>query len=236
MLSLLEQTGDAISFTRINTHGYLLLRQWQPEVPTLELANRIGTVIDIERIAAAYRISNVQTLVPRGSEESSPHSYSGVYGLGEFPPHTDYAHWSIPPRFLMLRCLAGDPSVSTYLLSAACIADRTSRIIDRAIVAPRRKHPTQVLCPLAVRYRHGAQIGFRWDALFLRPFNQPAEALANVVSTLAEDKRIAITLSNPGDTLIIDNWRMLHGRSSVPPRARGRRIERIYMSTLWGLK
>jgi Taurine catabolism dioxygenase TauD, TfdA family. len=33
--------------------------------------------------------------------------YSGNYGLAEFPLHSDLAHWAVPPRYFMLRCVAG---------------------------------------------------------------------------------------------------------------------------------
>ncbi|POF88349.1 TauD/TfdA family dioxygenase [Pseudomonas putida] len=236
MLVLQEQPGEGTIAPALNSHGYLFLKNWQPEASTLELACSIGPIVDLEKIAAAYKLGSIQTLKPRESDESSPHSYSAVYGLNAFPLHTDYAHWGTPPRFLMLRCRLGDPSVTTYLLPWSCIAEQASHIINRAIVAPRRKHTAQAICPLAVRYRKAGQVGFRWDSLFLRPLNQAAEALADVVQARARIDRIAIALSDPGDTLIIDNWHMLHGRSEVPQQALDRHIERIYLSSLWELK
>ncbi|HEN8727094.1 TPA: TauD/TfdA family dioxygenase [Pseudomonas putida] len=236
MLGLQEQIGGSTVSSALTRHGYLFLKAWQPEVSILELACSIGAVVDVEQIAGLYRIDNVQALKPRESDASSPHSYSAVYGLNDFPLHTDYAHWGTPPRFLMLRCRTGDPSVSTYLLPSSCIADQASHVIDRAIMAPRRKHPAQAICPLAARYRKAGQLGFRWDSLFLRPLNQAAEKLAEVVQARSQTDRFAIALSAPGDTLIIDNWQMLHGRSEVPRRALDRHIERIYLSSLWELK
>ncbi|ERL01334.1 hypothetical protein O999_23145 [Pseudomonas putida LF54] len=236
MMSLQEQPVESTVSSALNCHGYIFLKAWQPEVSTLELACSIGAVVDMEKIARSYRIGNVQALKPRESDSSSPHSYSAVYGHNDFPLHTDYAHWGTPPRFLMLRCRTGDPSVSTYLLPSSCIAEYASHIIDRAIVAPRRKHSAQSICPLAARYRKAGQLGFRWDSLFLRPVNQAAEALAEVVQTRSKVDRVAIALCDPGDTLIIDNWNMLHGRSEVPQRALNRHIERIYLSSLRGMK
>lgn len=236
MLVLQEQPGEGTIASALNSHGYLFLKTWQPQASTLELACSIGPIVDLEKIAAAYKLGSIQTLKPRESNESSPHSYSAVYGLNAFPLHTDYAHWGTPPRFLMLRCRLGAPSVTTYLLPWSYIDEQASHIINRAIVVPRRKHPAQAICPLAVRYRKAGQVGFRWDSLFLRPLNQAAEAMADVVQARARIDRIAIALSDPGDTLIIDNWLMLHGRSEVPQQALDRHIERIYLSSLWELK
>lgn len=36
-------------------------------------------------------------------------------------------------------------------------------------------------------------------------------------------------LKNPGDTLIIDNWTTLHGRSEVEKSSNDRVIERVYL-------
>jgi len=236
IMGLQEQPEEDTVWSALSQHGYFFLKKWQPEASTLELACRIGAVVDLENIADAYKLGNLQALKPRERAESNPHSYSAVYGLDEFPLHTDYAHWGTPPRFLMLRCRAGHPSVTTYLLPWSCIADHASHLIARAIVAPRRKHPAQVICPLAVRYSKGGQIGFRWDSLFLKPLNHAAEALAEVVQTRCKVDSIEIALSDPGDSLIIDNWHMLHGRSKVPEEALNRHIERIYLSSLRGMK
>jgi len=39
-------------------------------------------------------------------------------------------------------------------------------------------------------------------------------------------------LEKPGDTLVVDNWRMFHARSAVPTTQRNRNIHRAYLSTL----
>lgn len=64
--------------------------------------------------------------------------------------------------------------------------------------------------------------------------NAPALRLAEAMSTDAWDRTKLVTLSllNPGDTLIVDNWRFLHGRSSVQADDAGRCIERVYLSEL----
>ncbi|HAH95942.1 MAG TPA: hypothetical protein DCL69_03455, partial [Firmicutes bacterium] len=35
-----------------------------------------------------------------------------------------------------------------------------------------------------------------------------------------------------GDTLVIDNWRMLHARSPVPAGREDRKIQRVYLESL----
>lgn len=42
-----------------------------------------------------------------------------------------------------------------------------------------------------------------------------------------------ILLNQPGDTLLIDNWQMLHGRGEVLAQGTIRRIERVYLSEIF---
>jgi L-asparagine oxygenase len=59
------------------------------------------------------------SLTPKANSEASPVSYSGLYGLGEFPMHTDMAHWRMPPRYLVLWAQAGSIDVKTPLLDSS---------------------------------------------------------------------------------------------------------------------
>jgi hypothetical protein len=81
--------------------------------PTEQIAKKVGTIANI------FGISTVQSLIPRSRQHASPSSYSGIYGKNSFPLHTDMAHWSVPPHYLMLRCIEPDKSVKTTILSKA---------------------------------------------------------------------------------------------------------------------
>jgi len=45
----------------------------------------------------------VQSLLAMPEERAPKNSMSGLFGLGEFPPHTDVAHWHTPARYVLLR-------------------------------------------------------------------------------------------------------------------------------------
>lgn len=53
----------------------------------------------------------------------------------------------------------------------------------------------------------------RWDPRFLRPLNHEAvEAFSKAAGSIElQESMVRIQLSSPGDTLLIDNWRCLHG-------------------------
>jgi hypothetical protein len=82
----------------------------------------------------------------------------------------------------------------------------------------------------AMSMHNGKQV-FRWDPIFLQPLNHHSQVLKCAMLDLAcEDAVMRIRLEHPGDTLLIDNWRMLHGRSLVPAWSTARRVERVYLS------
>lgn len=64
--------------------------------------------------------------------------------------------------------------------------------------------------------------------------NAPARRLAELMSTTVWDptELVTLTFAHDGDTLIVDNWRFLHGRSSVKQADLDRRLERVYISEL----
>lgn len=74
----------------------------------------------------------------------------------------------------------------------------------------------------------------RWDSIFLRPANKHAE---DFYTWMAQKKWSGIeknyTLLNKGDSLIIDNWKVLHSRSSVSEEDKSRIIERVYLSEIF---
>jgi L-asparagine oxygenase len=53
--------------------------------------------------------------------------------------------------------------------------------------------------------------------------------LSDVLDRATPDEHYLIS---SGDTLILDNWRVLHGRAPVPDTAAQRHIERVYLSSL----
>lgn len=184
-------------------------------------------------------ISPIGTCLPvelRPSEQSGsgPNTYSGIYGLGEFPPHTDLAHWRSPPRFLMLRCKKGYAEVRTELIDGYEIVERIGRErFSRALFQPRR--PLKGKLPLLHLFSPndpGADL-VRWDNLFLEPANDIGrECAAQFRFELRSANRLSIALQDEADTLIIDNWRMLHNRTSVSECSQDRVIERVYLDKL----
>jgi L-asparagine oxygenase len=80
-------------------HGYAFIGEYRLRASTVDVANEIGHTI------TPWEGGLIQELVPRAT--APPNTYSGIYGIDRFPFHTDLAHWRLPPRYLLLRCLNG---------------------------------------------------------------------------------------------------------------------------------
>lgn len=216
MLSLKEDVAK---------HGYAFVRGYQIRVDVLTVAKALGMPLE------PWENGVVQNLVPRST--ATPNTYSGVYGLGPFPFHTDLAHWRIPPRYLLLRCVTGYADVPTLLLDGKSIFDSvTLDILGRAVVKPRRPR-NGGLALLRLYEPTSDGFCFRWDELFLRPASKIGElASQRVREHLDKCEPLKIALAQAGDILLIDNWRMLHARSSIPIDRADRKIQRIYLERL----
>jgi len=173
----------------------------------------------------------VHFLTPVAKQQRFLNSYSGIYGYGAFPLHTDLAHHRVPPRYFMLRCSTPGSGVGTTLVdSTELIASVGASLLSRALVQPRRRR--NGIRPL-LRLFDAAIPMFRWDDEYIRPASDAGAQAVSAVSNALE--RLCVTeirLGQPGDLLVIDNWRMLHGRTAVPRSSRGRRIARVYLESL----
>jgi L-asparagine oxygenase len=209
----------------IRKNGYMFLTSHRPNDSVVEIAKNFGKPM------APWEDGLVQTLLPR--TEAAPNSYSGIYGLGHFPFHSDLAHWSAPPRYLLLRCVTGYADIPTLLVDGRDLIDAiTLDILARAIFKPRRPRDGSVsLLRLCESIEDTVRI--RWDEVFLKPASKIGEvADLRIREWLSTCKPIVLSLARPHDTLLIDNWRMLHARSPILPGRENREIQRVYLEEL----
>ncbi len=204
----------------VNARGFALIKNHFPEESSLVALSRLGVLLKIQDYA------EVQELRPRLKKQASPNTYSGNYGYGKFPLHTDLSHWCIPPRYLVLRCITGTSDIATYLIKGEkLIAAIGETKLRRTLVQPRR--PLVYNRPLLRLYDQRDQdISFlRWDSLFISPATDKSKITCDAITDyLNLVKPIEVVLQNLGDTLVIDNWKILHGRSSVLSDSKNRQI------------
>ncbi len=215
--------------------GYAFINSWQPDLSTQDVVTKLGSVLDISKLLPHSGIPNIQALRPRKQSTELNNQYSGEYGLGDFPLHTDLAHWQRPPRYILLRCIIGSPTVATVVISSTDLfSELDEATLKRAVVRPRKKNTSDELCVLPVVYSENDVIRVRWDSLFLVPMNEAAKRVNKFIASYSWDNKCLahVYLSQPGDTLIIDNWRMLHGRTAVQQSEKARLLERAYLSDI----
>lgn len=210
---------------RLDADGYATLPRLAAGSSSEAVAAGIGEPI------APSKGSVVQKLVPRAI--STPNTYSGIFGLNRFPFHTDLAHWRVPPRYFLLRCVRGYADVPTLLLDGLdLIAQVGAGVLARALVRPRRPQCGEVRM-LRLRQRDTVGDIFRWDQTYLRPASPIGElAFERVRAHLEAAVPKSVAIVNDGDVLIIDNWRMLHSRPAVPADRQDRHLERVYLRSL----
>ena len=199
-----------------------------PETSGVAAFSGLGSVVRLPGVA------EVQVLSPRHTNHAPPNTYSGNFGVQMFPLHTDLAHWFLPPRYFALRCVIGSRHVSTNLVDfKELISVVGRRQLMRALVRPRRPlNRSRPLLRLLSRREDGSEL-FRWDSVFVVPATNESQVIYETVADgLASIEPMEVSLKNPGDTLVLDNWRMLHGRSQVSTGDETRRVERAYFGAV----
>lgn len=198
--------------------GYASLSS-DPKESMLEMAQRIGKIFKVPTMPL------IQTLTPRLKENEQDNTYSGNFGVDEFPFHTDLAHWYVPPRYLFLRNVVPVIDVETRLIDSKDICGGIDpSVLSRAHFKPRKKLDRTANL---LKVKQGEI--FRWDSIFIEPANSIAEKLKQEIQgSLKDSKYTSLYLDEKGHCLLIDNWRMLHGRSSVSIGSMHRKVERVY--------
>jgi hypothetical protein len=186
----------------------------------LALASGLGT-------PAATRSggSLCDTLLPTETDAAKPRSLSKVHAVGEFPLHIDTAHWLTPCRYVMLACVSpGSGSRPTLLLD-------TRRL-------PLNEHQIALLHSTPLRVINGRNSFFSTILSKARPFvrfdpgcmtattTDGAKALA-VLARQNWPDYIETVQWKTGTVLVIDNWRMLHGRGHADCPDSDRKLLRI---------
>lgn len=163
-------------------------------------------------------------LRPMESEQARPRSLSARHGLGVLPFHCDTAHWPTPARFLALcRTDSAKISVPTRLFDTRQLEmdDIARQRAERAVFLIRNGRKTFYGTILS---RHRAFT--RVDPECMEPQDEDGERAITMFDIPTGDARIMELHLAPGEALIVDNWRMLHGRGPVPSTCESRELVR----------
>lgn len=174
----------------------------------LDEIRALGDLLGTRAVGRARAVEEV--VRPQSFGEAHPRSLSSKYGLDTLPFHVELSHRLRPCRYLLLGCIEpGSPSAVTRLLDWQTLAFSTDElhILKSAPILVRsgRRSFYSTVLP-------SDQAFLRYDPCCLEAIDERGRSALNLL-----EQRLA--LGSPedhqwrrGDILIIDNWRVLHGR------------------------
>jgi hypothetical protein len=209
----------------LETHGWLsftLLSSCESDLreQLLALAAGLGTPA-----ATRFGGSLCDTLLPTEAHAAKPRSLSNIHSAGEFPIHNDTAHWLTPCRYVMLACVSpGSGSRPTLLMD-------TRRL-------PLNERQASLLHSTPLRVTNGRNSFFSTILSKTRPFvrfdsgcmtetTPDGAAALKVLSRHNWPDHIETVYWEVDTVLVIDNWRLLHGRGHADCSDSDRKLLRI---------
>ena len=214
VLDSLAQLGWALH-TAPNTEG----------VPVQDAIRTLGDLLGTRVFCRANTLEEVIT--PQRQSEAHPGSLSARYGLNSLPFHIELSHRLRPCRFLLLGCIEPGSQGSV------------TKLIDwQGLGFSPDEHVLLESAPVLVRsgrYSFYSTI-LSPNRTFIRYDPGCLEAVEERGHSALDLVRRRLGQSSPeshewrrGDILVIDNWRVLHGRNPSTPNS-GRHLTRILIN------
>lgn len=176
-------------------------------------------------VASRTRGDLVEKLTPISRERAKPRSLSKKFGLDSFPLHTDCAHWTKPPRFLILASRANDSSGTLTILldtrGLKYLAGEKQDVLEGLFLASNGRH--SFFCSI----QDVENSCTRFDPGCMRPRNDSAVRAMRAYTANRHIDRLYEVYWSAGQVMIIDNWRVLHGRTSIVPSTNNRELWRV---------
>lgn len=212
-----EQPPPGVS-DPIAAHGYTVIEDFDQD-QLLAVARLLGI---------PYGDSRNRTLVrdlhPRASEESPANTLSSRYGTGAFPLHTETAYWRTPARYVLLYCVSpgkGDRPTLLMDLTPKIGPPESADLATELWVVGRMRHPF-----LAPVLESAGSPRLRFDPECMRPSRHATKTPGILERLLAEDSVVSVEWRRK-DLLVIDNYRMLHGRGIGHAPDPDRHLQRV---------
>jgi hypothetical protein len=152
----------------------------------------------------------IDRLIPREPRLARHNTFSGTFGTGSFPLHTDTAHWLKPARYVVLGAArASSDAARTTITTVPCMDQVTLEHIAAGIfvVASGRGGFLGSICQKDRPF-------CRFDPLCMRPVDRASEDAMRSFEELISGQQRTMIQWSVGDVVILDNWSVLHGRSA----------------------
>jgi len=203
---------------------------------TADIAERFGPV-------RATSYGRVQDLISRPDPK-----VAGETARAQVP-HTDEPFRYSPPGFIFFHCIksGAEGGGTSIMVDGFHVAERLRReapeafdLLTRRAVTHHRVHPGEVAFQAEGHAicldREGAVTGIRFNDRCLAPPECPSEEMDSLLDALARfvdqvrdpDNQLRILLQ-PGDVLVFDNQRILHGRTAFDPNLAERHLRSCHV-------
>lgn len=195
--------------TELQTHGWITQDHSQAvdlSAVLEEIAHTLGTA-SFGRGGQA-----IERLRPVPEARAHPQSLSHKYGLGAFPLHNDTAHYSTPCCFIVMGYEEpGDISPPTVLLDTHVLTldeDETHALHSASffIKNGRKSFYSSI--------KSKDRPFFRFDPGCMHPVSVDGEKAMNALRAERHAENLIQIEWAKNCIVIIDNWRMLHGRGN----------------------
>jgi alpha-ketoglutarate-dependent taurine dioxygenase len=150
----------------------------------------------------------------------------------EFPLHTDDTFAASPARYVLMHCLRPDPSGGGVSLLGHA-DDIVARLPADTVARLRQCDFASPAGPQPVLFDAGGAQGIRFNRRDMQGYGEKfgpvlsADQLAALDQLLAAARGCTHSLRmQAGDCLVVDNHRVLHGRTAFDPRS-GRLLKRL---------
>lgn len=210
-------SNDKVKSLPLEVTALLSLNGWM--LYKLEIATPDNIASEIERMGSflgkrtAGRAGALEEIVqPLHHEKAHPRSLSAKYGLNALPFHVELSHRTFPCRYVLLGCIAPGKSCSETKLidwrNLGFSSDELSFLEQVPILVRngRRSFYSTIL--------NSDRTFLRYDPGCIEAIDERGEIAIQLVEQRLASGVVLEHKWSQGDILIIDNWRILHGRGA----------------------
>lgn len=167
----------------------------------------------------------ITALTPAPGRQAHPNSLSSRFSCGEFELHTDTAHWAIPCRYILLACVdSGGGGRPTLLLDTKRLPLSTVQF-ELLNTAPVRITNSRNSFYSTILSRGRDFV--RFDAGCMTAPTITGSMALEVLRRKNWPAQVERFFWRPGLGLVIDNWRILHGRGLAATEDPRRKLLRV---------
>lgn len=210
-------------FISLIENGWIEFISGSSDLELIEIANEIG------KILKHPNGQDVFILRPKLESDSKLGTFSNKHGLLDFPLHTDTAFYKVPARYILMHSAISNSCDTTIIRKIDFwdkLKDTDKKKAERAIYLVKtdsEKFYTSFI------FKEKNEYGIKYDPSCMLPFNKTAKDFDKTFHRVISEIEPTLINWTQGKTIIIDNWKTLHGRKSAVKDI-SRVLKRIYIS------